>query len=57
VNPVGGYKRAGHDIKCVRAALKRVERGRYILGSPDFEWRDFDAEPASRGLNLSHLGG
>src|SRR6516165_606628 len=35
--------------------LERLERGCNILGSPDFEWRDFDAKPASHGLNLGHL--
>src|SRR5262249_1202198 len=39
------------DIKGIRAALERVERGRDILGSPDF-WRgDFKAERAGRCLN------
>ena len=36
-NPVGGYERIANDIKCVRAALERLEGGRDILGSPDFE--------------------
>jgi hypothetical protein len=43
-----------HDIKCIRSGL-RLEDGSDILCSPDFEWRDFDAERASRGLNLTHL--
>ena len=36
-NAVGGYERVGHDIKCIRAALERVEGGRDILRSPDFD--------------------
>ena len=37
------------------AALERVEGGRNILGSPDFECRDLEAERAGRGLNFAHL--
>jgi hypothetical protein len=43
-----------HDVKCVHSGL-RLEDGSDILCWPDFEWRDFDAERASRGLNLTHL--
>ena len=52
---VGGNERIGHDVKCVRLGLERLEGGSDILRSPDFEWRDFEAERASRGLNLAHL--
>ena len=44
-----------HDIKCIRAALERLEGGRDILGSPDFECGDLEAERAGRCLNLAHL--
>ena len=43
------------DIKRIRAALERLEGGRDILGSPDFECDDFKAERAGRCLNLAHL--
>ena len=43
------------DIKCLRAALERLEGGRDILRSPDFECGDFEAERAGRCLNLAHL--
>ena len=49
------YERVGHDIKCIRAALERVEGGRDILRSPDFECGDLEAERAGRCLNLAHL--
>ena len=48
-------ERVDSDIKCVRAALERLEGGRDILRSPDFEWDDFEAERAGRCLNLAHL--
>ena len=35
--------------------LERLEGGSNILYSPNFEWRDFEAERASLGLNLAHL--
>ena len=43
------------NVKCVRVCHERLEGGSNILCSPDFEWRDFDAERATRGLNLVHL--
>ena len=43
------------DIKRVRAALERLEGGRDILGSPDFDCGDLEAERAGRCLNLAHL--
>jgi hypothetical protein len=52
---VGGNERIDHDVNCVRLGFKRLEGGSDILRSPDFEWRDFEAERASRGLNLAHL--
>ena len=54
-NPVGVHERVGHDIKCVGAALERLEGGRDILRSPDFECDDLKAERAGRCLNLAHL--
>ena len=36
-NPVGVHERVAADIKRIRAALERLEGGRDILGSPDFE--------------------
>ena len=52
---VGVNECIAHNVKCVRLCLERLEGGSNILCSPDFEWRDFDAERASRGLNLAHL--
>src|SRR5262245_12574410 len=52
---VGVNEGITHNVKCVRLCLERLERSCNILGSPDFEWRDFDAHPASHGLNLAHL--
>ena len=49
------YERVATDIKCIRAALERLEGGRDILRSPNFECRDFEAERAGRCLNLAHL--
>src|SRR5262249_59894939 len=47
-NPVAGYERVGRDIKCIRAALERLEGGRDILRSPDFECDDIEAKRAGR---------
>src|SRR5262249_32874999 len=52
---VGVNERIAHDVKCVRLSLERLERGCNILGSPDFERRDLNAETASHGVNLGHL--
>src|SRR5262249_16830920 len=52
---VGANERIDHDVNCVRLGFKRLEGGSDILRSPDFEWRDVEAERASRGLNLAHL--
>ena len=43
------------NVKCIRLGLDRLEGRTEILHPPDFEWRDFDAERASRGLGLAHL--
>ena len=48
-------ERVGTDVKCLRAALERLEGGRDILRSPDFERGDLEAERAGRRLNLAHL--
>src|SRR5262249_18464032 len=52
---VGVNERIAYNVKCVRLCLERLERGCNILGSPDFEQHDLDAETASDGLNLGHL--
>ena len=49
------HKRVGTDIKCICAALERLEGGRDVLGSPDFRCDDLEAERAGRRLNLAHL--
>ena len=49
------HERVGNDIKCLRAALERLEGGRDILRSPDFECGDIEAKRAGRCLNLAHL--
>ena len=46
---------SAHDIKCLCAALERLEGGRDILRSPDFECGDLEAERAGRCLSLAHL--
>ena len=46
---------SAHDIKGLGAALERLEGGRDILRSPDFECGDVEAERAGRCLNLAHL--
>ena len=43
------------DIERIRAALERLEGGRDILPSPDFQRDDFEAEGAGRRLNLAHF--
>src|SRR4030095_2798374 len=45
-NPVGSYERVGTHIKRLRAALQRLEGGRDILRSPDFQCGDLEAERA-----------
>jgi hypothetical protein len=52
---VGGNERSGDDVKCIRLGVERLKGRSNIPGASDFEWRDFDAERASRGLNLVHL--
>jgi hypothetical protein len=52
---VGGNERSGDDVKCIRLGVERLKGRSNIPGASDFEWRDFDAERASRGLNLTHL--
>src|SRR5262249_25826786 len=54
-SPVGQYERVASDIKGLRAAIERLERGRDIFGAPNFECRDIEAERAGRRLNLVHL--
>src|SRR5215472_9319459 len=52
---VGGNESILRDVKCIRLGLERLEGGTDILRSSNFEWRDFEAERASRSLNLAHL--
>jgi hypothetical protein len=52
---IGDNQSIDHNVKRVRSGLECVEGGSEILCSLDFEWRDFDAERASSGLNLTHL--
>ena len=55
---IGVHERvAATDIKCVGAALERVEGGRDILRPADFEGGDFEAEGARHCLNLVYIGG
>ena len=43
---VGTNESTDHDVKRVRFRLDRLDGGTDILRSPDFGWRDFDAERA-----------
>src|SRR6516165_1275478 len=52
---VGDNECIADDVECVRLGLDRLEGRSDILRPPHFEWRDFDAERASRGLNLAYL--
>src|SRR5262249_2057861 len=54
-NSVGQYERVASDIKGLRAAIERLERGRDIFGAPNFECHDIEAERAGGRLNLVHL--
>jgi hypothetical protein len=52
VNSVSGYQRVVTDIKCVRAAVERLEDGRNILRVSDFVVSYLEPKRASRCLNL-----
>jgi hypothetical protein len=52
---VGVQKWVRTDIKRVRAALERPERGRDLLRSPDFERGDLKAERARCSLSFAHF--
>jgi hypothetical protein len=54
-DPVGHYEGIANNIECLRAALERLEGGRDVLRSPDFEGGDIEAKRARRRLNLVHL--
>src|SRR5262249_42109618 len=54
-NPIGRQKWRGADIKCIRAALERVERGRDILRPLDLRCDYSEVERAGRGLSLAHF--
>src|SRR6266566_354171 len=55
LNPVGVCERLGHDIKCICAALERLDGGCNILRSSNFERSDIEAERVDRCLHLTHL--
>ena len=44
-----------NDIKRLDATLERLESGRDVFGSSDFDWDNLNAERAGRGRNLAHL--
>jgi hypothetical protein len=49
-------RRSFHRERNKRGAYRgRLEGGSNILYSPNFKWRDFEAERASLGLNFAHL--
>ena len=52
---IDGKDRIGHDVKCVGLGREPLEGGPNILRPPDFERRDFEAELAGRGVNLTCL--
>ena len=51
----GIYERIGNHIKGARSALERLEGGRDILHSPNFERISLETKPPGRRLNLAHL--
>src|SRR5262245_31018612 len=54
-NPVGVNERVASNIKCIGAALERLDGGYDVLPSPDFQGRGFEAQRAGRCQNLGHL--
>jgi hypothetical protein len=52
---VGVNERIGHNVKCVHLGFERLKGGCNILRSVNCEWRNFNAERTSRGLDLAHL--
>ena len=54
-SPVGEYEPVASDIKRLRAALERLERGHDVFRATDFERDDIEAERVGRCLNLAHL--
>src|SRR5262249_39066757 len=54
-NSVAVHEWVGQDIHRVDPTLESRERGREILGSPDFERGDVEAEGLGRCLNLADL--
>ncbi len=54
-NPIGVHEPVGTNIKCLRTALERLEGGRDILCSPNFECIEFETERAGRRLSLAQL--
>jgi hypothetical protein len=55
LNPIGVHEPVDTNIKCVCAAIERVDGGRDILRSLDFDCVDFESERAGRRLNLAQL--
>src|SRR5262249_14170758 len=54
-NPVCVYERVVNHIKCIRAALERLESWSDIFGSPDFGRGGFETESACCFLSLVQL--
>jgi hypothetical protein len=50
VIPLADHQPVDRDRECIRTARDRLERGRDIAGSPDFEWDHSKAKRASRQL-------
>jgi hypothetical protein len=46
----------GKDIKRISSAFEPLEGRRDVLGSPNLDWRNPQAESASRRLNFVNLG-
>src|SRR5262249_35643043 len=46
-NPVGVNERVASNIKCIGAALERLDGGHDVLPSPDFQGRGFEAQRAA----------
>src|SRR5262245_303513 len=52
---IGDHELIDRNVQCIRPGLESLEGGTEIPHPPNFDWRDFDAERASRGLGLAHL--
>ena len=49
------YERIPNNIQCLCPTLERLEGGRDVFGSPDFEDGDIETERARSRLNFTHL--